>query len=85
MFKFKDLQYTAGYFDQHEITLVDRIHVRFEDVSADKQCKRKEGIYPKVEIRKAGEDAWNEGLIPIWDRRYRQKEYIMKMTRCTTR
>ena len=77
MFKFKDLQYTAGYFDQHEITLVDRIHVRFEDVSADKQCKRKEGNYPKVEIRKAGEDAWNKGLIPIWDRRYRQKEYIM--------
>ena len=85
MFKFKDLRYTAGYFEQREMTLVDMIKVKFEDVSADKECKRNERNYPKVEIRKVGENASKEHLIPIWDRQYRRKEYLLiKANPCAT-
>ena len=77
MFKFKDLRFKAGYLEQNEVTLVDMIKVELEDFSADTECKRNEGNYPKVEIKKVGNNASNEQLIPMWDRQYRRKEHLL--------
>ena len=77
MFKFKDLRFKAGYLEQNEVTLVDMIKVELEDFSADTECKRNERNYPTVEIKKVGNNASNEQLIPMWDRQYRRKEHLL--------